>query len=146
LDCPGSTTCDWSPETFAALKRLFDDIPRILDRQVPLLRIAKLNPAEDLDWSRQTWIDLGQPSPPPDYEKILAEILRQTGCEAMGAPYVIHGLAPTLYQRFKDHSQAARLAAAFLDVINCPGARRLSEQDKLDLRQLASLTSPEPMR
>jgi uncharacterized protein YjbI with pentapeptide repeats len=144
LDCPRSQTCDWSPDTFAALKRLFDDMP-ILDRQIPLSRIAKLNPAEKLDWSPQTWIDLGQLSPPQDYEEILAEILRQIGCDASGAPYVIHGLTPTLRLRFKDHSQAARLAATFLDVANCPGARGLSEQDKLDLRQLASLISPGPM-
>jgi hypothetical protein len=145
LDCPVSQTCDWSPDTFAALQRLFDDIPRILDRQGPLSRIAKLNPAAKLDWSPQTWIDLGHLSPPQDYEKILADILRQIGCDASGAPYVIHGLTPTLILRFKDRSQAARLAAIFLDVTNCPGARSLSEQDELYLRRLASLPSAGPM-
>jgi uncharacterized protein YjbI with pentapeptide repeats len=142
LDCPVSQTCDWSPDTFAALQRLFDDIPRILDRQGPLSRIAKLNPAEKLDWNRQTWIDLGQQSPPQDYEKILAEILRQTGCDASGAPYVIHGLTPTLLLRFKDRFQAARLAAVFLDVTNCPGARGLSEQDILVLQAIHASVPP----
>jgi uncharacterized protein YjbI with pentapeptide repeats len=149
LDCPVSETCDWSPDTFAALQRLFGDIPRILDRQGPPSRIARLNPAEKLDWRPQTWIDFGQAPPPQDYENILAEILRQTGCDANGAPYVIRGfiggLIPALYLRFKDRSQAAKLAAVFLDVANCPGARDLSEHDKSNLRQLAKLTSTGPM-
>ena len=85
-------------------------------------------------------------SAPEKYEKTLAGILQETGCDAGGAPYVIPRLLRTLNERFKaDPSKKVALAAAFLDEANCPGAHGLSEQDKSALRTIRGPAAPPPV-
>jgi hypothetical protein len=63
--------------------------------------------------------------------------LRVTGCDALGAPYVIRGLLRNLDQRFKgDSSKPAALAKDFLDEAKCPAARSLSEEDRVKLFEM----------
>ena len=80
------------------------------------------------------------------YFDTLAEKLKEIGCAADGAPYVIAGLmrdagssvmreveverAVLLDLRFENNlSKEAEVAAAFLDETKCPGAHRLSEDN-----------------
>ena len=71
------------------------------------------------------------------YDKSLAQSLRQIGCDAGGASYVIHGLLRNLIDRFGPGSaEPAAVAAAFLDDANCTGARDLLEEDKAKLREI----------
>jgi hypothetical protein len=74
----------------------------------------------------------------------LANRIKEIGCVAEGAPYVIRGLlGPSnanrarIDVRFEDHpSQEAAVAAAFLDKEKCPGARGLSEEDRARLQEI----------
>jgi hypothetical protein len=78
------------------------------------------------------WAALEGSSPPLDvYEKGLAKQLRETGCAAGGAPYVLSGLL----NRLEDMktSQEFVLAAQFLDDAHCPGAHGLSPAAKARL-------------
>jgi hypothetical protein len=152
-DCP-IASCDWSAESFAALKRLTEEVSqgdgRSYSPQIPMLDSAK--PLEDEQETAKDWVDLAQASPSPEvYESGLAAKLRETGCDASGAPYVIRGLTRSLFAehnpRFAgDSPHRAELAAAFLDGARCAGARGLSEEDKVVLRAIRDPAPPDPAR
>jgi uncharacterized protein YjbI with pentapeptide repeats len=142
--------CDWSADSFAALKRLIkEQVPGDKVRHDALERIAPLDPARPLDSEdamAKAWADLAQSSYSFDvdvYEESLAVSLRKTGCDANGAPYVIRGLLWRLDFRIPYPRQCA-LAAAFLNARDCPGARGLSEEDKLRLRGIRRLCPTAP--
>jgi hypothetical protein len=132
--CPQSETCDWLPVTFAALKRLIKEwVPKGKLRDDALIRIARLDPLnksidQNIDPPAGLWTGRTESSPnPDDYEKELSEILREIGCAAAEAPYVIDSLIPqldtysipTTIERFRVASPyPATLAAAFLDERN----------------------------
>ncbi len=145
-NCPES--CEWSADTFARLKRFIEmRLPAGSRRDGDLgalALIAKLDPATQLPVQPDPWADLERNSPPQaDYERILASILRDTGCDTKGAPYVIHGLLPSLDDRFASGSaEKADLAAAFVDEAHCPGARGLSERDKSALQKIRNAAPP----
>ena len=84
----------------------------------------------------EAWTKLESLSPSRDaYEARLAKALREIGCAADRAPYVIRRLLQRLDHRFSGQSpELANLAAAFLNEANCSGARGLSEADKRQLR------------
>jgi len=147
LDCPNQERkpCDWGVGSFAALRRLIQEqVPEGNLRKEALKRIAVLDPAKSIvpDDEKEVveaWDALTNSSPlPNDYELSLAVVLRETGCAATGAPYVIRRLIQDLVNdRFAwDSPQRAILATAFLDEANCPGAIGLSEEDKAQLREM----------
>jgi hypothetical protein len=132
------------------LKRLIEEqVPEDRVRHIALELIAPLDPARRLDSEEamaKAWADLAQSSPSLDvYEKSLAVSLRETGCDANGAPYVIRRLLGKLDTRFTSGSpQPAALATAFLDDAQCPGARGLSEEEKVMLREIRDGRPPAP--
>jgi uncharacterized protein YjbI with pentapeptide repeats len=136
---PPPEVCDWSVDAFAALKRLIEaQVPPGDRRELALRRIGRLDPDDTkVEWESDTWHALKRASPPPkDYEKILAGILRDAGCAAEGAPYVIRRL-------LRSHQELTRaLAPTFLDEANCPGAHGLSEEDKSALRKIRGPAAP----
>jgi hypothetical protein len=82
------------------------------------------------------------------YEKRLAELWRNTGCAADGAPYVIRRLV-ALFEAWSSpppisaqSPQLRELAEAFLDEEHCPGARGLSYDEKARLKKIRDLPSP----
>jgi hypothetical protein len=85
-----------------------------------------LDPVKPLDggWEKH-WAALERSSPALDtYERSLAISWQEIGCNASGAPHVIHGLLRHFDQRFPPgNPQSADLAAAFLDEARCLGAR-----------------------
>jgi uncharacterized protein YjbI with pentapeptide repeats len=147
-NCP--QPCDWSPGSFAALKQLIErQVPKGGRRDDALKRIAALDPAKLLPEEEAlatAWTDLARSSLSLDeYEKGLAKWLRETGCDANGAPYVIRRLLGRLDRRFSSGSpQVAALAAAFLDDAHCPGARGLSDQETFRLQMLRDHAAPAP--
>jgi uncharacterized protein YjbI with pentapeptide repeats len=139
-DCPAprQSACDWSAGSFAALKGLIErEVPEGSRRDAALKRIAILDPAQSLNGWEEVWADLARSSPSLDvYEASLVARLRETGCDASGAPYVIRELLLIRRSRFVPRPQPPELAAAFLDEAQCPGARGLSEDEKLHLRDI----------
>jgi hypothetical protein len=68
-------------------------------------------------------------------------MLIKIGCADSGAPYVVTGLIRQLDDRFKiDASPTLEVAKAFLDEAKCPGARGLSEDAKVTLREMLDRT------
>jgi uncharacterized protein YjbI with pentapeptide repeats len=145
--------CKWTTKTFAEHLLSFESaLPQDIDeREEILTRIAELDPDKKSDWRPDDWKLLERRPEPKDYEKKLAAKLRQIGCAAEGAPYVIHALLgarlfehviKTLELRLDDPAQRADIAKAFLNEEHCPGARGLSGQDKAVLREIRDRYSP----
>jgi uncharacterized protein YjbI with pentapeptide repeats len=150
LDCPieQKDPCEWSIDSFLALKRLIEQhLPEGERRQEALKQLAILDPVKPFDggWEKH-WATLERSSPTLDmYEKSLAISWQQLGCNASGAPHVIHGLLRQFDQRFTPgNPQSAELATAFLDEAHCLGARGLSEEDKARLKQISTTRPKAP--
>ena len=137
--------CEWSVASFERLREgITDQVPKP-QRDEALERIKPLDPTQKLTEEEniaKAWADLAGNSPAANvYEKVVAEEWRKIGCAADGAPYVVRGLLGILTDEqsspFELQSQEARvLAAAFLEEVHCAGARGLSEEDKVKLREL----------
>jgi hypothetical protein len=127
--------CDWSETSYAALKSLLENS---LDESAlvqALMRIATLEkPPYVADEALvKAWTDLAKDSTPSADScfNTLVKSFEEIGCAADGSPYVIGGLVRRssgnrvqLDDRFEDNlSQAAEVAAAFLDNAECRGAR-----------------------
>jgi hypothetical protein len=84
------------------------------------------------------------------YEKHLGRIWQETGCAAVGAPYVLRGLLHNLSRicqvpvaNFEAQSpQWPALAKAFLDEEHCPGAHGLSDDEKAELKAMRDRPPP----
>jgi uncharacterized protein YjbI with pentapeptide repeats len=143
VDCPN--LCEWSGTSYAALKSLIENSVRSGDRDKALQQIAILErPPYVADASSaKAWTDFAEQSArsPSSYFSALEKTLKEIGCAADGAPYVISGLIRPVFHnvqldyRFDYISQEAEVAAAFLDE-RCPGARGLSEENKAKLREI----------
>ena len=139
LDCLGIKPCDWSETSYAALKSLIENsVPAGDKRDQALQRIKVLEkPYVADEASAKAWMDLASARPPGSYLRKLAKVLREIGCTADGAPYVIGALTPNLDQRLDDNlSQEVEVTGAFLDEAKCPGARGLSEENKAKLQAI----------
>ena len=150
LDCPRSE-CDWSETSYAALKSLIEDSVSLVGRRYQLLgQIATLEkpPYVADEGSAKAWTDLAKESERSagSYSNTLAKTLKEIGCAADGAPYVISGLirGPGLRGLRRNSSQEAEVAAAFLDQAKCPGARGLSEENKAKLQAIRDRGLPAP--
>jgi hypothetical protein len=125
----------FGPDSLSALrKRIEQQVPEGDKRTLALKRIAALDPEKPLKGEGElskAWNELRAD------EKGLAESLRETGCEAAGAPYVIRALLRNLENRFPSGSdQPVEVAAFFLDAAQCPAARQLSTWDKDKLQKI----------
>lgn len=165
LDCPAGD-CEWSETSYAALKSLIENsVPPGGQRDQALRQIAALGkpPFVVDEASVKAWTNLANESMRSvgSYFDTLAEKLKEIGCAADGAPYVIAGLmrdagssvmreveverAVLLDLRFENNlSKEAEVAAAFLDETKCPGAHRLSEDNKAKLRAIRDRVNPPP--
>jgi hypothetical protein len=111
-----------------------------------LSRIARLNPTQPAPEgvSAEVWTALAKLSSQPDfldsYQRRLIATLKDIGCNADGAPYVITGIVNQgrfIEGLFKGgQPYIPVLAVAFLDEPNCAGARGLSEDHKARLRAI----------
>jgi len=148
--------CDWTADSFAALKQLIaEGVPEGDNRDAAMERIEqRLDPEKALegeDEMAKIWAaresEAATPEAHEKFEKSLAGQWREVGCAPEGAPYVLHGLiAGYRLVRFVFHSQseeAKSLAAAFLDEAHCPGAHGLSEADKAALKMIAARAAPQ---
>jgi hypothetical protein len=134
--------CDWTRSYYEALKAKIEAAPPGKLREAALERIKPLGaePFTVEEKAAETWLALAKASEAAakDYPAWLAESLIRTGCDGRGAPYVIRGLLRQLDDRFSlDDPQEAAVVNAFLDP-GCEGARGLSDDDKAELRRLAS--------
>lgn len=137
--------CPWSKAIVDRLKTFIEKWESSgFTTSEALERIAVLDPANPVgkndDAVAEAWTALERRSPAPaEYENTLVTVLRDAGCDAAGAPHVLHRLIDSIdprhfYYRFEPSSpHPARLAADFLDEAKCPGTRGLSEQDKVRL-------------
>ena len=96
LDCPRSE-CNWSETSYAALKSLIEDSVSLVGRRNQVLgQIATLEkpPYVADEGSAKAWTDLAKESERSagSYSNTLAKTLKEIGCAADGAPYVISGL------------------------------------------------------
>jgi uncharacterized protein YjbI with pentapeptide repeats len=141
--------CDWTAESFAELKLLISDqVPQGQYQLAAIKRIERsLNPNEPLngqDDIASVWVKHEGVSPAPDdFKKNLDSEMRDIGCAALGAPYVIRSLINHLLGTRslftgRQGSPYSGLAAAFLDE-NCAGARGLSEDEIKRIREIANL-------
>jgi uncharacterized protein YjbI with pentapeptide repeats len=136
-----SSSCDWTPQTFDELKQLIaKHVPQGKERAYILNRFEqRLDPTKALteeDEMAQVWEAQARSSP---NEQQLAKLWREIGCDAEGAPYVLHGLLAQLkmgYAFDEQSPQLATLAGAFFAEANCPGARGLSKSDKATLKEI----------
>jgi uncharacterized protein YjbI with pentapeptide repeats len=135
--------CDWTPASFAALKALIEGIPAGPLRDAALKRIAVLEPPPG-PGDADDWAPLAdQKLTYPQYLAALAATLQENFCKA--SPEAIAGLMQQLDGRFRDDpQQEAKLAGAFLNEAKCPGAHRLSEDSKAELRQIGDRAKPPP--
>jgi uncharacterized protein YjbI with pentapeptide repeats len=147
LDC-GVRECDWSARSYAVLKSLIEN--SISPVELPFLVLQRISVLEsppsaaDEGWAK-AWMDLANESvrSTRSYYNNLTKTLKEIGCAADGAPYVIRGLISPipgngvrLDSRFAIPSQEAEVAASFLDEANCLGARGLSEENKAKLQAI----------
>jgi len=156
LNCAAGE-CDWSEPSYAALKSLIENsVPAGPQRNQALRQIATLEepPYGADEASAKAWTDLAKESARSagSYFDTLAKKLKEIGCAADGAPYVIGGLVRRIsanqvrieYGFGRNPSQAAEVAAAFLDEAKCPGARGLSEENKAKLQEIRDRSTPAP--
>ena len=152
LDCPpvrwrghARPDCDWKPASYAALKRLIEkQVPEGDERRRALERVASLDPEGSRADESDTWDDLERSSPAFGsleqdlYRKKRARQWRDIGCDAKGAPSVIRGILRNFHDPEDPQSpgRLAALATAALDEATCPGARGLSDEDKVVLREI----------
>jgi uncharacterized protein YjbI with pentapeptide repeats len=150
LNCPEHTTCEWSETSYAALKSLIESsIPLVARRDDALRQITTLEkPPYVADaGSVKVWTDFAEASArsADSYYNILATKLKEVGCAADGAPYVVDYLIPELdFRFFEQPTPKAAVAATFLDEAKCPGARGLSEKNKATLREIRDRGFPAP--
>jgi uncharacterized protein YjbI with pentapeptide repeats len=156
--------CDWTADSFAALKQLIaKEVPEGDNKRAAMERIEqRLNPTKALegeDEIAKIWAAREHESPTPEvYEKSLAEQWRTTGCAPFGAPYVLRELLSHLVisivqlidgkldQPFgKDSPEKRKLAADFLDK-DCAGARGLSDGEiATSLKAIRDRAEPFPL-
>ncbi len=146
-----------SPATGRA--KSFNELKKTITEQVPEGRERadamksieqRLDPEKPLDGEDEMakiWTDQAGSPPAKDvHEKRLAEVWRETGCAAEGAPYVVRGVLVRLGgvgRPFDEQSpQPSALAAAFLDEEHCPGARGLTEVEKAKLKAIRDRSRP----
>jgi len=147
-------SCDWTPASFAALKKLIEnEVPAGLLREDALRRIAVLEkPPDPAD---HTTADAWSPLYDPKFTRAqylagLATTLQQAFCTAGSSPEAVAGLIQQLDYRFKndvgqdDTGQEAKLAEVLLDEAKCPGAHGLPEEDKAKLREIRDRAPPPP--
>lgn len=124
-------SCDWTTDSFARLRKLVPDDTKIghLDKD----RTPRLDGEDDM---ASTWLALASRTLPPDaFEKGLLTQLRETGCVAEGAPYVVHGTILSVGSLGLSPDQRSSLASFFLDP-GCTGARGLNEADRAKLTDM----------
>jgi hypothetical protein len=154
LDCPVEQTdpdpCEWSSDSYTALRKLIDQqVPEGDRREFALKAIANLEPAnlpgdEEMakawDARARKWEDVaGSPSSLDNYNKGLANSLRVIGCDAEGAPFVIGGLLRNFSDPTRPPENSKKLvilAAASLNEKYCPGAHGLTDGDKAKLQKI----------
>jgi uncharacterized protein YjbI with pentapeptide repeats len=149
LDCPVDQPCDWSKTSYAELKSLIENsvslpVHAILSYEGS--RHWKTRPMSPTRPRRQSGGTLQKEwaRSVDSYPITLAKIFKEIGCAVEGAPYVIRGLIRQVYEhqvhldyRFERYPlEAVKVAAAFLDEPNCPGARGLSEESKAKLQEI----------
>jgi hypothetical protein len=144
---------------FSALKQLLGNEAHEMHTILENIkrRLDSSNVLEGEDEMTKLWAAHNKETPAPAvYEKSIAGLWREVGCDSNGAPYVIYGLIDRLSGievsgmdalPFRDKSDEAKaLATAFLDEARCPGAHGLSESDKaklIALRDRAPLGEPQ---
>jgi uncharacterized protein YjbI with pentapeptide repeats len=122
--------CDWSPEWFEALKQV---VP--LEKIQHLDKIARPE-VEDEKEMAAAWDKLaGTPPPSNAFERKVRVRLRDIGCAAEGAPYVVRGMIRTAQALGLPGNELSGLAKAFLDK-DCGSAYGLTEADKTKLTDL----------
>ena len=139
LDCPGRQPCDWSETSYAALKSLIENsVPAggRHDQALQQIKVLEEPPYVADEASAKAWMDLASARPPGSFDT-QAKVLKEIGCTADGARYVIATLTPNLDERFDgNRPQEVEVADAFLDEAKCPGARGLSEENKAKLQAI----------
>jgi uncharacterized protein YjbI with pentapeptide repeats len=163
-DCPmgRAPPCVWSEEAYEKLRSMIEQFPPPAGGpNLALQRIATLEkpPYVADEASAEAWAALANASARSagSYFNTLAEKLKEIGCAADGAPYVIKNLMRPipgqvgavervfLDRRFEANPlKEAEVAAAFLDEEKCPGARGLSEDNKAKLREIRDRGLPAP--
>ena len=155
LNCP-SGVCDWSESSYATLKSLIQISARPggSDQALRLISRLKSPPYVTDEASAKRWTDLANESArlADSYFNTLAKTLKEIGCAADGAPYVVGALIRPIsavrvqldYRFGPNLSQEAEVAAAFLDEPKCPGARGLSEENKAKLQEIRDRSPPAP--
>jgi hypothetical protein len=146
LDCPPGEICLWSADSYAALVRIIrDTVPAGERQKYALNRISRLDPDKEVEESYERWADLTKNFQTlEEYRKNLVGVLRAIACDATGAPYVIGRLWHDLPGRFGvDVLRASELATEFLNEAKCPGARGLSEEDRVRLRIMRDRARPQ---
>ncbi len=146
LDCEMKDPCDWSVQTYTALRQDVEQaVPAGQRRDEALGRISRLDPEKTGKESYEVWANLERSRPTPsNYTKYIVSFLRIMGCDARGVSYVVQGLSMHIYDHFGDDLlRAGELAAAFLDEANCPVARGMPEPLKRNLRRIRDSVQPE---
>jgi hypothetical protein len=145
-------TKQWSVGSFEMLRKvILEEVPQGYKRQHAIELIGgTLDPTKSLegeDEMAKTWERQAHSSPTLEvYEKRLAEIWREVGCAAEGAPYALRGLLRRLNKQDSSLFAAqsphrAALAAAFLDEKRCPGADGLLDAEKATLKEIRDRSS-----
>ena len=129
--------------------RSFNSLKKRLEPYLKKDAIDALDPDKPLngeDETRKRWSALEAGAQSSDtHDKYLAKGLRKLGCDKDGAPYVIRGLLENLDRRFSSSGTLrSKLAGCFLDETECPGARGLSDGDKVKLKALLDHPSAVP--
>jgi hypothetical protein len=139
-----------SRASYTALKSRIEAITEGPERNYAVQQIEALGqePFIEDPESGPRWRQLNtesQLSAALNYPEELARLLITTGCGVDGATNVIAGVLEQLDDRLEDNpAQRAKVATAFLDEANCPGARGLSRQNKTKLRQMRDAEPAQP--
>jgi hypothetical protein len=143
------SVCDWSLDEFK--ESIAKGVPDGSVRRLAVERLDPSKPVEGEEDMANLWARFARSSPLDEaYQDSLSQRWLEGGCDAEGAPYVIHGLlrrlSPTnAFEPFVfslDAQHRKVLAAKFLDEANCPGARKLSNADKAALNAIRDGRGP----
>lgn len=140
--------CDWSANSFAALKRLIEEaVPPGDRREQAMKRIAILDPTVQFGREKEiadAWTALAHLSVSREVnEDTAVTYLRDVGCDSRSGAYVVHRLLKTAFDnRFSRGSPwPAKIAGNFL-AENCAPTRGLSEEDKAILKAIRDAGPP----
>jgi hypothetical protein len=137
IGCGDRRICDWSSESFAALKRMVETrVPAGPYRDAALKRIEILDPAKPLDGEQEmaaAWKEFSaRPRPTQgEFDRVLLGLYRTIGCDPNNTVYPLRRIISNVLGTFDGGNEALmQLLETFDRDPKCQNARALTARDR----------------